>query len=378
MSVDESNELGSAGGGAASRTRDSRIVGFDLARAYAILGMYIVNFQGVYGAYDDPSPIGRFVALFAGNSSSAFVLMAGIGCSLLTWRPSAEAGERRRLRLIVVRRSWFLFFSGLALCTWWPPDILHFYGGYMHIAALLLFASGRALLVAAAACVVLFHALLVVVPYETGWNFDTLQYAGFWTPRGFVRNTIYNGWNPILPWAAFFFVGMWLGRCDWKSKRFRVCLVLVSAIAFGTCQVLIQLATRGYLPTGLAEYVTADYLPPFLVFMASTGSFALLMVCGCVALGERFEKSRWVRALAATGQCTFTLYVGHLTIGLLVLGALVDRPYWTITFGEDPLSSWKTLGFSVVSFAASVLACAMWRARWRHGPLEWLMRRVCG
>jgi uncharacterized membrane protein YeiB len=356
----------------------TRIVGFDVARAYAILGMYVVNFQAIFGDLGDTSAVGRFMGLFAGNSSSAFVMLAGIGCSMLTWRPAADAVERRRLRSIVVRRSWFLFVVGLLLYTWWPADILHFYGGYMHLAALLLFAPARRLLFAAAACVVAFHALLVVVPYETGWNFDTLVYGDFWSVAGFLRNTFYNGWNPIFPWAAFFFVGMWLGRCDWSSRRFRWRLALISAGVCVATQVLQLLARRGHFSEDATMYVLADYLPPFAVFMASTASTALLVVLACVVIAERFAVSRIVRALAATGQCTLTLYIGHLTLGMVVLGALLSRSYSTATQDGDPTASSWILAYCALTFVLSVLLCVAWKRRFRHGPLEALMRRISG
>lgn len=356
----------------------SRIVGFDLARAYAIFGMFIVNFHGVFGDWYDGTTAGRITALFAGNSSTLFVVLAGIGCSQLTWRPEADAMERRRLRRLVAKRAWFLFASGLALYTWWSPDILHFYGGYMHLAALLLFASGRALLVAGAACVVLFHVLLAIVPYDAGWNLETSEYLDFWTVGGFLRNTLYNGWNSILPWAAFFFLGMWLGRCDWSTRGFRLGLATSSAAVLATTLFLNLMARNGNLPESVWEYFASDYLPPYLPFIASTASFALLVIHACVVLGERHPNHALVRILAATGQCSLTLYVGHVTLGMLALGAMLGRPFRELTLEDEPTSALRLLGFSVLAFATCALLCAAWRERFRRGPLEWLMRRVCG
>nr|EKX6474488.1 hypothetical protein [Elizabethkingia anophelis] len=53
-----------------------RIIGFDLARAYAIFGMFIVNFNIVFGK-DDNSFMGNFLKLFSGHSSTVFVMLAG-------------------------------------------------------------------------------------------------------------------------------------------------------------------------------------------------------------------------------------------------------------------------------------------------------------
>ena len=54
-----------------------RIPGFDLARAYAIFGMFIVNFNFAFGSYQNNTTFDRFQALFVGNTSSIFIILAG-------------------------------------------------------------------------------------------------------------------------------------------------------------------------------------------------------------------------------------------------------------------------------------------------------------
>ena len=82
----------------------------------------------------------------------------------------------------------------------------------MHIAALMIFVDRKYYLLAAALAVIIFHVLLTVIPYETGWNFQTFAYADFWTRKGFLRNTFYNGWNPVFPWFAFL-----RSACTWAN-----------------------------------------------------------------------------------------------------------------------------------------------------------------
>lgn len=107
-----------------------RIIGFDLARAYAILGMYIVNFNLVFSLTNE-SDIGQFLQLFNGNSAALFVSLSGMGVALLSNSKGKLPAQRRRIRGIIIKRSWFLVGAGLLLSTWWPADILHFYGGYI-------------------------------------------------------------------------------------------------------------------------------------------------------------------------------------------------------------------------------------------------------
>lgn len=173
--------------------KKQRIIGFDLARAYAILGMFIVNFNTVFGSYTDKTIVGQFLNLFSGNSSSTFVILAGMGIALMTNRTTYSVEEKLKLKKIISKRSWFLFVIGLLLYIWWPADILHFYGGYMHLAILILFVPKKYYLWAALAAIGIFHVLYLIIPYETGWNIEALEYINFWTVNGFLRNTFYNG-----------------------------------------------------------------------------------------------------------------------------------------------------------------------------------------
>lgn len=355
-----------------------RIPGFDLARAYAIFGMYIVNFNIVYGNYQDGSPLGRVLSLFSGNSSIAFVILAGMGCSLLSWRPEATPAERAALRSIIVRRSWFLFALGLLLYPWWPGDILHFYGGYMHLAAFCLFVPGRRLLWLAAGFVAGFHLLMALIPYETGWDYRTFHYLDFWTLPGFLRNTFYNGWNPIFPWAALFFLGMWLGRLDWHSGRTKVRALWTAAAVFIPLEVLMWLAGQGRFSADVNFFFLADYVPPFLPFLAAGASSAVLVIVACLWLGERFEASPWARTLAATGRMTLTHYILHLTLGMVALSALSGQAYGRILTTEGTTSPLHILAFSASWFLGSAVFSYLWSKKFKNGPMEWAMRRICG
>ncbi|HEX8546189.1 MAG TPA: heparan-alpha-glucosaminide N-acetyltransferase domain-containing protein, partial [Cytophagaceae bacterium] len=225
----------------------SRIIGFDLARAYAIFGMYIVNFNFSFGSIMAPTePIGRFLNIFAGNSTAIFIICAGIGLSFMTNRDDYTAQEKANLKSRILKRSWFLFALGLLLYNWWPGDILHFYGGYMHFAAFLLFVPRRYYIVGAISAILVFHLLLLVIPINTSWDFTTYKYLDFWTPVGFLRNTFYNGWNSMFPWLSFFLTGTWLGRLDWKSKSLKKNLFIVGLIIFIAFQFLRLLVKKGY------------------------------------------------------------------------------------------------------------------------------------
>ena len=124
----------------------SRQVGFDVARALAVIGMVIVNFKVVLGADKQGADwLVWLVGLLDGRAAATFVILAGVGISLLSRRarknndPLALAEKRKTL----LKRALFLFCFGLIYAPVWPADILHFYGIYLLLGAVLINASDR-------------------------------------------------------------------------------------------------------------------------------------------------------------------------------------------------------------------------------------------
>jgi uncharacterized protein len=355
-----------------------RIIGFDLARAYAILGMFIVNFNTVYGSFTDNSILGQFLSLFSGNSSSTFVILAGMGISLMTNRSAYSLAEKSKLKTIISRRSWFLFAIGLLLYTWWPADILHYYGGYMHLAILILFLPKKYYLQAAFIAIIIFHLLLFIIPYETGWNFNTLEYTNFWTVNGFIRNTLYNGWNAIFPWVAYFFAGMWLGRLDWSGFKIQMQLFLIGLGLLLSILILQFYANNTSINKDILIYITADYIPPFLPFMLSTFGFALILISSFMFIGGKVENNKYANIFASTGQMTLTHYISHLTIGMIIFSFITGKNYTGTLSKEAAVSPVFILLFSISYFILSCLFSKLWARKLKNGPIETLMRKISG
>jgi uncharacterized protein len=357
---------------------NQRIIGFDLARAYAIFGMFIVNFNIVFGDYNSSSVIGKFLSLFSGNSSTIFVMLAGMGVSLMSNRNEYELHEKKKLKQVISRRSWFLFAIGMLLYNWWPADILHFYGAYMHMAIWLLFANRRWYLITAAAAVIIFHLLVLIVPYETGWNFETLQYKDFWTVNGFIRNTFYNGWNPVFPWLAYFMLGMYLGRLNWQQSHIQKKMFVIGIAIYTLVFVAHFISNKTGLPADIHFYLNADYLPPFLPFLLSTAGFGMMMIAVFMYLGSHFSNSRFVQILAQTGKMTLTHYISHLTVGILILVLITGKDFAGQMNKEAPVSPTAILLFSIAYFCLSCLFSKLWLGKYKNGPLETIMRKIAG
>jgi len=127
-----------------------RIFGLDIARAFAIIGMVLVNFKIVMGTEEvGDSWLHTVTSVFDGRAAATFVVLAGIGASIGSRRAreSVDGQGYRRAQVTLAKRALFLFAIGWLFFPLWPADILHFYGAYLALGALFLFASGRALCV---------------------------------------------------------------------------------------------------------------------------------------------------------------------------------------------------------------------------------------
>ena len=357
---------------------EQRVTGFDLARAYAIFGMYIVNFNIIFGDDRDQSLIGQFLSLFSGNSSTVFVMLAGMGIALMSSRQTGKPEDKRRIRNTVIRRACFLGITGLLFCLWWPADILHFYGVYMLIAALLLFVNRRYYLVVSLLSILIFHVLLVLIPYESGWNFDTLAYMDFWTAKGLIRNTFYNGWNAAFPWFAYFTMGMYLGRMDWTRPKVQLRMFIIGLCMFLVMGAVQYGASSFITSEEILAYVQANYLPPTLPFVISTMGFGFMLIAACMLIGKHVSGKPFAQHLAQVGKMTLTHYVAHLTIGMLVFAALSGKEYAGLRTGQAPAKPIFLLLFSIAWFVLSYQFSKMWAKRYKNGPLEMLMRKISG
>lgn len=357
----------------------SRIEGLDLARAIAVFGMIIVNYVATmhldYSSAGEPAWLSWLPGLIEGRAAPLFITLAGIGVALMT-RKAFETGDATSMRLrrrTILKRSLFLFVVGFLHSLVWDADIVHFYAFYMTAGVLLLSASRRALLLAAAISTLAFPMLYVFFDYENGWDFSTLTYVDLWSLEGSVRHIFYNGFHPVFPWVAFLFIGIWLGRgalFDPKSRR----RILASALAtvviaqVGTAMIeQMPLSVQDHDIGLLSTLFLIEVLPPTPLYVVSAAASAIAVIVLCLMLSEKVGSRVWLRLLNRTGQMSLTIYVAHIVIGLGALESLGMLYGQTLAFA---------LGYSLFFIVLSVVFANLWRLKWQHGPLEWLMRRL--
>jgi uncharacterized membrane protein YeiB len=321
--------------------------------------------------------LGRIVGFLDGRAAATFVVLAGVGLTLRAQGATAstDADGGARVRDTLRRRGLFLLAVGFLNLLVWPGDILRVYGVPLLLAAWFLHASGRTLWVVTIAFVAGFVALMFVLDYSRNWEWETLTYHRLWTPTGALRNLFFDGFRTVFPWTGLLFFGMWLGRRDLRepeaARRWVAAAVIVVVATELTSRVLVRwVRAEAAMPYGDAVALFGtESMPPLPLFLLSAAATAVAVIAASVRAGGRWGDALPVRALVATGQLAFTWYIAHIIIGLgavILLDLTEDQPV--------AVGFLTGMGF----FAVATVLSLLWRRHFRHGPLEWVMRRVAG
>ncbi|TAI46736.1 DUF418 domain-containing protein [Flagellimonas allohymeniacidonis] len=353
-----------------------RIIGIDVARALAVIGMILVNFKVAFG--DKGSSSLKFIlSLLEGKAAATFVVLAGIGIAFLS--KSAIKGENseklKKIKSRLLKRSLFLFVVGLAYLPIWPADILHFYGVYMLITLLVLTSRRGKVFGLATFLVVLFPVLMLVFNYDLNWDYKTYEYVNFWTPSGFVSNLMYNGFHPVVPWSAFMLIGLWFGRYDLRNTKF---LVKSAWLSFGLfvfmialSKLLILMLSEGSVETHqeLQYALGTSPMPPLPIYMISGSSFAIFIISVCILIAKKLRSNPIINALKKTGQLALTFYVAHVVIGMLPIYFLGQKRMgnYSIEFST---------GYALIFSGACIAFAILWTKYKPIGPLEGIMRKI--
>ena len=330
-----------------------RLHGLDIARFLAFVGMVLVNFRAVANSDEGQDYATLITHAIEGRAAALFVVLAGVGLTL----SHAPAG-------LLLRRAAFLFVIGILNMLIFDADILHYYALYFLVGIAYLNASDRGLLLGATTIMALSLFALVTLDYSQGWDWDSLEYEIFWTFEGFLLHSLFNGWHPVLPWAAFILFGMWLGRrpLDRPGAQWHMLIwgSVVSALA-AIPGMLVQ-------STEMHELFGVYPIPPWPFYVLAGAGSATAMIGAVLLLTPSLQRLHLAEWLAAPGRQALTLYVAHIMLGMGVMEAMG----W-IDGGLAPGAVfWGSLGFC----ALAVLYARVWTRFARRGPLEWLLHLV--
>ncbi len=346
-----------------------RVPGYDVARAVAICGMVLINF-GVYLLGPPRGTPGEVVLRWlahvpGGRASSLFVTLAGVGIARM-----AYGDVSRARRTLLLRAALLLGLGAINLALGWWIDILHFYACYLAIAAVFfLRASPRALLASSIALGVLGGVIAFALPE------DQRLEVGRFSIEGILRDALIDGIHPVVPWLAFLLFGMWLGRLDLRlpALRRRVLaralgvFIATELASVALCSLTVRDQSIAIGP--LLGLVHTDWSPSPLYVLSALGT-ATAVIAIAHELVDRAPKQALVRLLGNAGQLSLTLYLvhAHLAIG-------IPRYFLAVadTFSiEAMLAYWMAFVVVVLPLAA------LYRSRFRRGPVEWLMRVLTG
>ncbi|PKG41428.1 DUF418 domain-containing protein [Psychroflexus sp. MES1-P1E] len=353
-----------------------RIIGIDVARALAVIGMIIVNFKVVFGENGRPW-VRAFAGIFEGKAAATFVVLAGVGLALMT-NSAIKNKDQAKLKVAqkrIAKRAVFLFFIGISYITIWPADILHFYGIYMAITLVLLTCKERTILISGICIILVYPILITILNYETGWIFATLDYQDFWTFKGFMRNLFLNGFHPVLPWTAFMIFGYWFGKQDLHNDKFVKKTFWMSTLIFISIQVVsylsISILSEGNQEAALelTEILGTDPMPPLPIYMFNGIAIAFALISACILIAKKFENSFIIDALNKTGQLALTFYVAHVIIGMGIIELINPSKIGNYSIEFSVIYAFQ---FSLLC----ILFAIIWRKYNKSGPLEWVVRKI--
>lgn len=374
--------LGSPTSTFADTAPSARLAGPDVARAVALIGVVVMNFHGYLILRDIESggvhaPTGWLDELFdpwdgplSTRFAATFVLVAGVGVTLLTRRTLGEPARVREMRWRLVRRGVLLYVVGLLLEEIWPGTIIVYYG-VMFVLAAGIFTWRSRWIVATGVVTAVGSTVL------RSWRFDRardgvstswLTSPGDDSIRRYVFDVFVNGTHPLLPWFSFLCAGMVLGRilrrAWWRRATVGVGLASVAA----TWILSALLAADGDDDRDLAGVVfSTNPLDRSIVYVTSAFGTALLAYATIDWLAERLPGA--TDPLRRGGQLTLSLYLAHV----LVFNLLVDWLGWV-----EPGGTSSALLFAAGFWVGAIALAAWWQRRFERGPAEYVYRAFGG
>ena len=350
-----------------------RLPGPDVVRAVALIGVVVMNFHGYLIGRGAPrgergahSVFDPWTGPLSTRFAATFVLVAGVGVTLLTRRAVGDRPAMAARQWTLVRRGLVLYGGGLLLDLVWPGTILPYYGAMFVLAAALCVARTRWVIATAIGAAVAGAGIAWwklerrLDGHDTSW----LTSPGPRSPRGLLLNVAVNGTHPLLPWLAFFCAGIILGRLlTWRT--WRPATIATGWALFTTASLVGAAAGDG----PRAALLSTEPFDRALPYTASALGTALLAFATLTWVTERFPAASPVRLLGAAGAMSLTLYLAHAFVFLLV----VDRLGWIRPTGLD-----TALLFAAGYWVVAIAAGAWWHRRAGIGPAEWLYRRLGG
>jgi uncharacterized membrane protein len=351
-----------------------RLVGIDLARAIAIVGMMTIH---VLPGADVAG--GWLYTAAHGRASGLFAVLAGVSLGLVTRR---SADDRAAARVGVVVRGLLIAALGMLLVEVDSPIaiILTYYGVAFVVVLPFLWWPARRLAVLAGvwlvAAPVVSYALRATYELPKEYGQPTLSWLA--EPGRLLETLTLTGYYPVIGWAGYLLLGLAISRVDLRESATALRVLATGLfLAAGSWIVSALLLQRGrdvlvaeYGPAVLDPagwYGTVPTLSPWMLAVSDahsgtpfdllhTSGTALAVIGFCCLLPATV--TRFLFPVAAFGSMPLTIYTGH------VLG----------------LATWPgdTLGLLGLHVLVGVVVATVWRLVVGRGPAETVVGRIAG
>lgn len=310
-------------------TSRGRLIGLDVARCLALLGMVATH------VLDERTPGGDLTTaqwLAGGRASALFAVLAGVSLALMTREPLR--GRPLALRTAgIAARALLIGLLGLLLggLDTGIAVILTYYGVLFVLGLPFTFLGVRALLSLTVAWVALAPVVSHLVrPHLPERGFDSPTFEQLADPGQLASELLLTGYYPVVPWLAYLLAGLVLGRLDLRDPA------LLGGLALGGLSVALlatQVSRTFADPVVAADNATGMYgvTPPdgdwswlLLVAphsatpfdLAQTIGSAVLVIALCLLVERLLPRpaNAALAVLLGAGTATLTLYSLHVVM----------------------------------------------------------------
>jgi hypothetical protein len=322
----------------------NRIVGLDMARWFALVGMIATHALVTTGP-DGHVTVTQSIA--GGRASALFAVLAGVSMALMSGGRQPLAGrELRGAAAGLLVRAALIAGLGLLLADLGTTIaiILTYYGVLFALGVPFLKLRTRTLAVLAVVWTlgapVVSHWLRMTLPEATHGS-PTL--SDLRAPVQLVTELLFTGWYPAFTWLAYLLMGLAVGRAAVDTVRTAVVLLVLGASVAATATVvsqallarpgveaelvatlplppgrggftaLLEHGLQGVTPTGSEWWLTV--VAPHSgtpLDLAQTGGSALAVIGACLLVSRLAP--RQLAVVFGAGAMPLTLYTLHVVL----------------------------------------------------------------
>lgn len=352
-----------------------RLVGLDVARCLALLGMVATHLLPERTAAGEQS---LSSLLASGRAAALFAVLAGVTVALLSGRRTPARG-RSALAVAggLAVRALLITAIGLALAE---EDtglaiILGYYGLLFLLGLPFLTLPARSLALLAGGWLVVVPVLSHLVrPLLPPRGYGNPTFGQLQDPGPLASELLFTGYYPVVPWLAYLLAGMAVGRCDLARRG-----VQLGLLCSGVALAALSMVLSGLLADGRFHDRTLAEIETGMFGTTPTDRWAWLLV-DAPHTATPFDLAQTIgSAMAVIGLCLLVAGVlprigvralavvfgaGTMTLSLYSLHALLRTP--TALPPEVPDAfGWHVALLGIIGAVFVVIG--------RRGPLEALV-----